>query len=247
VNETSAPSAAAPAAGWFGHLVDKYLADLSHFFWDAFVALQFNGITGDYVEFGSSGAKSLSQAHEVLAAMGATRRLWAFDSFEGLPAATSEHDEHPVWGGGGRFASWTGRPPEGTDPVEAGLAQFHDDCARFGVPRDAYTPVAGWFEDTLPALGAAGEPRDIALAYVDCNMYSSTVTVLDFLAPRLKHGMVVAFDDYHMWTSTDVSGQRRALHEFAEAHPEWRFEPFKEVHWGARSFVVENGALLSGS
>ena len=58
---------------------------------------------------------------------------------------------------------------------------------------------------------------------------------------------VLAFDDYHMWTSSDVSGQRRALHDFAAAHPEWRFVPFKEVHWGARSFVVENGALLSGS
>ena len=231
----------------FGRLLEKYLADLSTFFWDAFVALHFNGISGDYVEFGSSGAKSLSSAYHVLAAMGAERRLWAFDSFEGLPTAVSDHDEHPVWGSGGQFASWTGRPPEGIDPVEAGLAQFHADCAHFGVPRDAYTPVAGWFEDSLGALGATGDPVDIALAYVDCNMHSSTLTVFEFLEPRLKHGMVLAFDDYHMWTSSDVSGQRRALHDFAAAHPEWRFVPFKEVHWGARSFVVENGALLSGS
>lgn len=232
---------------WFGHMFGTYLDDLSRFFCDAFLALHFNGISGDYVEFGSSGARSLASAYHVLEAMGAERRLWAFDSFEGLPTAESEHDEHPVWGSGGRFATFSGRPPEGTDPVEAGLAQFREDCERYGVPIEAVTTVPGWFSDTLPALGDRGEPADIALAYVDCNMYSSTVTVLEFLEPRLKHGMVLAFDDYHMWTSTDVSGQRRALHEFAAAHPEWRFVPFKEVHWGARSFVVENGALLSGS
>jgi O-methyltransferase len=243
VNETSTPG----PASWFGPLLEKYMADLSNFFWDAFTALELNGISGDYVEFGSSGAKSLSSAYHVLAAMGSKRRLWAFDSFEGLPVASSEHDEHPVWGAGGQFASWSGRPPDGVDPAEAGLAQFHEDCARFGVPREAYTPVAGWFEDSRGALGAGGDPVDIALAYVDCNMHSSTLTVFEFLEPRLKHGMVLAFDDFHMWTSSDVSGQRRALHDFAAAHPEWRFVPFKEVHWGARSFVVENGALLSGS
>ena len=243
MNETPLP--AQPV--WFARLLEKYMADLSDFFWDAFVALRFNGISGDYVEFGSSGAKSLSAAYHVLADIGTPLRLWAFDSFEGLPAAASEHDEHPVWGAGGQFASWSGRPPEGVDPVEAGLAQFHADCASFGVPREAYTAVPGWFEDSLGALGATGEPDDIALAYIDCNMHSSTVTVLEFLEPRLKHGMILAFDDYHMWTSSDVSGQRRALHEFAAAHSEWRFMPFKEVHWGATSFVVENGALLSGS
>lgn len=242
VNET--PTTA--DQGWFHRALVKYFDDLGDFFLDSFTALHINEISGDYVEFGSSGARSLSAAHRVLAEQPDERRIWAFDSFEGLPEAASEHDQHPVWGSGGRFASWSGQAPEGVDAVEAGLAQFHRDCALFGVPRDAYTPVPGFFEDTLPALGS-GEPTDIALAYIDCNMYSSTTTVLDFLATRLKHGMILAFDDFHMWTSTDVSGQRRALHEFASEHPEWRFRPFKEVHWGGRSFVVENGALLSGS
>ena len=70
-------------------------------------------------------------------------------------------------------------------------------------------------------------------------MYSSTVTALEFLAPRMKHGMIVAFDDYFLWSPTQVSGERAALHEFLADHPEWNFYRYKEIHYAALSFVVE--------
>jgi O-methyltransferase len=57
----------------------------------------------------------------------------------------------------------------------------------------------------------------VALACVDCDMYSSTRTVLSFLESRLKHGMIVAFDDYFCWSSTQISGERRAFVEFVAA------------------------------
>ena len=229
----------------FVTLLNKYMDDARSFFLDAAMALTVNGITGDYVEFGSWGAKSLKLAHEALVvSTSMPRHLWAFDSFAGLPPAADERDVHPQWGAGGTGYGWVSQPDQdGSGGIEA----FRRQCDEMGIPRDAYTPVEGFFEDTLPPLGADGSPADIALAYIDCNTYSSTITVLEFLEPRLKHGMIVAFDDYHLWTSDDVSGQRRALHEFSAAHPEWHFAVFKEVYWGARSFVVENGALLSGS
>lgn len=229
---------------WFSRSIEKLWADSTSFFWDAFGALKLNGISGDYAEFGSLGAKSLAIAHQTTSAFGDDRHLWAFDSFVGLPEATSPHDPHPVWGTGGPFSGMGVETGGGPDAAARGLAEFHEACARFGVPRTAYTPVVGFFEDTLPPLGVDGAPVDIALAYVDCNMHSSTLTVLDFLAPRLKHGMIVAFDDYSLWSPTDVSGQRRALHDFQQAHPEWWFQPFKDVHWGGRSFVVERADLL---
>ena len=113
-----------------------------------------------------------------------------------------------------------------------------------GIPRDAYTAVAGYFEDTLPPLGTDAAPADIALAYVDCNMYASTVTVFDFLAPRLKHGMIVGFDDYYCYSSNRVSGERAALHEFLEANPQWNFCRFKDIHWCGLAFVVEDASEL---
>lgn len=65
----------------------------------ALVALKFNGITGDYAEFGCCGAMTFRIVHQVL-----TRypydvgpfHQWAFDSFQGLPPSGGEKDAHPM-------------------------------------------------------------------------------------------------------------------------------------------------------
>jgi len=203
---------------------------LAGFFWDAFTALWANNVSGDYVEFGSWGCNTLQHAFHASRQFGGGRHLWAFDSFRGLPPANDPRDQHAglkSWGEG--------------EGGQGGVDNFHATCATFGVPHDAYTAVEGFFEDTLPPLGASGAPRDIALAYVDCNMYSSTVAALGFLGPRLKPGMIVAFDDYFLWsTRSGTSGEREALNEFIEAHPQWHFHRFKDIHWGGVAFVVEH-------
>jgi O-methyltransferase len=122
------------------------------------------------------------------------------------------------------------------------VEDFHAVLATRGVPREAYTTVEGYFAESLPPLGSDGPPRDIALAYVDCDLYSSTVSVLGFLEPRLKHGMFLAFDDYYCWTASDVSGERAALDEFAADHPEWNFHRYMSIDWGGVAFVVEDAS-----
>jgi hypothetical protein len=213
--------------------IDKKIADIGTFFWDAFIALRVNGIAGDYVEFGSWGGNTLRLAHEHVRDAGHPRHLWAYDSFEGLPETGDPRDAHPGWRAGG--------PGQG-----GGVGKFQEVCDAHGIPREAYTAVEGYFDDTLPPLGTDGPPADIALAYLDCNMYSSTVSALRFLSPRLKHGMVIAFDDYWCWSPTDVSGERAAFAEFEAAHPQWRFFRFKDVGWGGLSFVVERFDALPG-
>lgn len=209
----------------------KMVEDLRAFMWDAFTALNINGITGDYVEFGSVGGTSFQLAHDVVTSTPVARHLWAFDSFAGLPEPEVHLDEHPAFTPGYQ---------------SGGLEAFHQLCRDHGIAPSAYTAVEGFYADTLPSRGGHGEPHDIALAYVDCNMYTSTVAVLDFLAPRLKHGMIVAFDDYFCWTHDSVSGERRALHEFLKTQPRWHFERFKDPTWGGVSFVVERADALDG-
>lgn len=211
--------------------IGRMMEGETNFFLDAFAALHVNGITGDYAEFGCHTGGSFQASYHAMRALGVHRKMWAFDSWSSLP---DDHprDAHPGWelgvGGAG------------------GVDNFHAACRRNGVPREAYETVEGYYRDSLPPRGDDGDPADIALAYIDCDLYSSTVDVLDFLAPRMKHGMIVAFDDYFCWTPKDASGERVAMHEFLTAHPEWNFVHYKEIHWSGRSFVVESADALPG-
>jgi O-methyltransferase len=211
--------------------IERTLRSKSEFFERAFVALSFNGISGDYAEFGCYGGTSMWLAWQEIVANPVARHMWAFDSFSGLPETDEPRDEHPAWI---------------PSTMSMSVDDFRAVLATRGVPRDGYTTIEGYFAESLPPLGPDGPPRDIALAYVDCDLYSSTVSVLEFLEPRLKHGMILAFDDYYCWTDSDVSGERAALGEFAADHPEWNFHRYTSIDWGGLAFVVEDAARCSG-
>jgi O-methyltransferase len=216
---------------WITRTIDKIVEDRRSWYWDACVALHINGITGDYVEFGSWGGNTMRCAYQGMVDSGRVRPMWAFDSFQGLPPATDERDQHPGW-------------QPGSEHGQGGVEAFHADCDRHGIPREAYTAVEGYYDATLPAIGD-GAPWDIAAAYIDCNMYSSAVTVLEFLRPRLKHGMILAFDDYYCWSSTQSSGERRAVAEFFRDNKDWSLVPFFRLRWLGMAFMVESKSLDS--
>jgi len=202
--------------GGFRDLYDRHL-----FFYQAFRLLSTNGITGDYAEFGSFRGLTFWQAYTEIARQRLPARLWAFDSFEGLPRPRSKRDEHPTWRPGSMATS---------------ESEFHAVCRRRGISRERYEAVKGLFSDTLPGRAA---PRDIALAYIDSDMYSSAVDVLNFLEPRLKQGMIIAFDDYFCMSSTQAAGERLALQEFTARNDRFEFVPYLPYSFGAMSFVLE--------
>ena len=64
--------------------------------------------------------------------------------------------------------------------------------------------VEGWFSETLPAV--RDRISQVAFARVDCDLYSSTVDVFDFLSDRLVNGAIVYFDD---WTHEAGTASRK--------------------------------------
>ncbi len=198
------------------------------FFYNAFRALSFNGIDGDYAEFGCHGAKTFSLAYREATRHKHIAKLWAFDSFEGLPAPAESKDSHPKWV---------------EKKLSTPLETFHRLCAAQGIPRDAYKVIPGFYEETLQNLTDEDAPKNIALAYIDCDLYSSAKEVLQFLLPRLKHGMIIAFDDYFCWSATQISGERMAMLELFSNNNEWEFSSFLQFGWHGQSFVVENKSL----
>ena len=160
------------------------------FFYNAWRALAFNGISGDYAEFGSWGGMTFTLSYLESRRHKQQPHLWAFDSFQGLPPQQGPEDEHPIWKPG---------------TLKTSVDEFHRICANNKIPRSDYTTIEGYYEETLDKKSAEAYPDDIAMAYVDCDLYSSTMSVLKFLNPKLKHGMIIAFDDYFCWSANQLS------------------------------------------
>ena len=131
----------------------------------------------------------------VLLSLGApSRRVWAFDSFAGLPP--------PGALDGADSAGWEGAYRGSAVRVRDGFARY-SNTARLRI-------VEGWFEDTMPTV--ADEIGPIALLHVDADWYESVKLALETFYPAVSPGGVVVIDDYTSWT-----GARRATDEFRAA------------------------------
>ena len=109
-------------------------------------------------------------------------RFVGFDSFVGLPE------------------DWTTDNPAGTFSTEGEVPVVDDERVSF---------VAGWFDQTLPERDFSGPGR--LVANIDCDLYSSTRTVLEAIGPHLSSGDLVYFDEF-----ADTGHEFRALVEWLE-------------------------------
>lgn len=116
-----------------------------------------------------------------------------FDSFQGLPE------------------DWKAGEPAGAYSTGGELPEVPDQVVLH----------QGWFADTVPAF-MERHPDPLAFAHIDCDLYSSTRTVLDALAPRLHPGSVLLFDDL-LGFPDYPQHEFRALGE-AAAEYGWRWE-----------------------
>lgn len=185
--------------------------------------LDFNGIDGDYVEFGCFRAETLPLAHRINRALPMQRHLWAIDSFQGIPAPQGFRDLHPRWSEGRKFTSVT---------------EFQRRCRRHGVPESAMTTVVCPYPE-LTTLPADQLPDNIALAYVNCYLHSQVEQVLELLRPRLKQGMLIAFDNYFACSRFHQSGDRAAFERFQRSTDAFHFCRYQTFGFAGCSFLSE--------
>jgi hypothetical protein len=89
--------------------------------------------------------------------------------------------------------------------------------------------VVGWFDETLPRF-LAEHDGPVAFLHVDCDLYSSTRTVLDLVGPRLVPGSVVVFDEYFNFPGWQ-DHEHKAWTEFVEkTGVEFRYEGYTYDH-----------------
>jgi O-methyltransferase len=128
-------------------------------------------------------------------------RVFAFDSFEGLPESDHPADRHGGWGAGA-FAN------------AAEIIQQKMDTHPFAKQVEI-TYVKGYFKDTLTdALALKLEQFPPSVVTVDVDFYTSTKDVLYWINNFIASGALIYFDDIWAFHGHPQYGQIRAIREF---------------------------------
>ena len=170
---------------------------------------------GDYLEFGCCGAFTMRMAWDYTRVLAPGMRYVGFDSFEGFPEVEGMDKEGP-WRPGGLSM---------TEEVYRRRVVAH------GMPAERLVTVPGRFEETLTEEGRDRLGLKAArIVYVDCDLYASTVPVLEFVRPLLGRGSAIIFDDWNAFYADEERGERRAFAEFRARYPSLRFTQRVEAH-----------------
>lgn len=134
----------------------------------------------------------------LLSVLGPARKLYLFDSFEGLPPAQQIDGKAAL--------AWQ----QNTD-----VPSYYDNCCAPPSYAERAMQLAGaldyeirkgWFNETLPSFQAS---QSIAVLHLDADWYDSIFTCLTHLFDCVAPGGVILVDDYYQW-----DGCCRALHDY---------------------------------
>ena len=147
---------------------------------------------GDFVEFGCyKGDTSLLLA-ELLVGSPTTKKLWLYDSFEGLPVKSHQDDSAL----GASFQ---------TGELSVTKREVKQRFLRAGLP----VPIIkkAWFSGLTPT----DLPSEIAFAFLDGDFYESIRDSLNKVAPRMSQGGIIVIHDY---TNPALPGVHQAVEEW---------------------------------
>jgi predicted O-methyltransferase YrrM len=132
------------------------------------------------------------------------------------------------------FDSFAGLPEAWRDYPEGMFASEPPD-----VPNTQL--VTGLFADTLPGFDfKAVEP--IGLVHMDCDLYSSTTTVLEHLRPHIQPGCYIVLDNYwkfHPDGRQETDQVQQAWREFSDrTQPKWNVVGYSDETWAIQITIA---------
>jgi predicted SAM-dependent methyltransferase len=155
-------------------------------------------LPGNFVECGvARGGSSALLAYVIKKYSSSPRKIYSFDSFEGMPEPTRE-DTHA-----GQTANDTGW---GTGTCSAPEESLIKICRELEVI-DFVVPVKGYFENTLPDY--KNKVGSVALLHMDGDWYESTNAILNNIYDKVITSGIIQVDDYGFW-----EGCRKSIEEF---------------------------------
>ncbi|HEX9989877.1 MAG TPA: TylF/MycF/NovP-related O-methyltransferase [Chloroflexia bacterium] len=162
-------------------------------------------IPGDIVECGVYKGGSMMAVAKSLVAQGAERKLYLFDTYEGMP----DPADADVTVYGKAAADIMRKEDKATSDIWAysPLEEVQRNLRDTGYDARLLVFVKGRVEETIPEQA----PEQISLLRLDTDWYESTYHELVHLYPRLSVGGVLIIDDYGHW-----QGARKAVDQYIE-------------------------------
>lgn len=163
-------------------------------------------VSGSLVECGVGQGQSLALWVSLTLIEGRDRRVWAFDSFEGFPAKLVAEDEASAFTKGLQEYRQFDIPYVRKTLMDFGLASADIDRQ--------VSMVKGFIPDSCEKYDGS----EIALLYIDLDIYEGYRDALSIFFDKVSHGGIVAFDEYlkpldtHKWP-----GAAKAINEFLDA------------------------------
>lgn len=182
-------------------------------------------IKGDYLEFGCFSGKTMTCAYKAAKNVKMSEtRFFAFDSFQGLPELNEIDKVIPQFESGQYATS---------------EKDFYSDLRHGGVDIKRVKTIPGWFHETLKnELHDKLNIRRAAVIMIDCDLYESTVPVLNFITKYLDTGSVILFDDWYCFGASPNFGQQKACKEWLEKNHQIGLTKYLPFEGFGQSFIV---------
>ena len=145
---------------------------------------------GLIMEFGVWNGDSISIIANILS----QEEVHGFDSFEGLPE------------------KWSSK----TVKLQAPKGHFSRGGHLPSVPNNVHLH-RGWFENTIPLFLRSHPGKNSSLIHIDCDIYSSTKTILSVLAKTIIPGTIIIFDEYYNYSGWE-DHEFKAFQEFVKEY-----------------------------
>jgi hypothetical protein len=155
-------------------------------------------VDGDICEFGvAQGSTSALMANEISST---NKKLWLFDSFEGLPKPTDQDELIDDIFNLGSMEAYHGQMSNKRELVENKLKAIN-------FPNEKVEIVPGFIEQTILENHL---PKKVSFAYIDFDFYEPIKIVLEYLDICMDAGAMIVVDDYQFFSS----GVEKAVQEF---------------------------------
>lgn len=196
-----------------------------------------NYMNGSMMEFGTFKGYSARKIANKMKQYNILNNFYMFDSFEGLPEITSEVDKNSYQ------VKLTNDWQKGTFGSANGYEKLLEQDLNLIIGENNTNIVKGYFDDTIAKMNL--EKESAILVNIDCDLYSSIVTVLNKLIKSevFQDGSIILFDDYNFNRANNNMGVRQAIKDTFGKQEQYELEQFFTYGWHGRAFFVHNNKV----